>query len=344
MKRLLLLGLGVLGAAAASAQTSTDDPGRDVSKRGTVAARFLTMPAGARASAMGSALVASVDDATATYWNPAGLASLRGGLFQGEYADWYAGYAYNYAALAYPTRFGTVGAAVTALRSPEMEETTADQQDGTGRTFTAGSYAFALSYGKALTDRFSIGATAKVVNERILNSSATGVGFDVGTMFVTPFRGIRLGAAISNFGTKMQMNGADLNVVVDVDPGNAGNGEGQTARFDTDQNDLPLTMRIGLAGEAYNAGGNRLTLAVDALSPNASEQYVNLGAEASMLNGLVAVRGGYNQLFLPDATQGLTAGAGLRYGFGGLDLRLDYAYERGRYFGDVNRFTLGVGF
>lgn len=345
---LLMLAAWALPAPAARAQTTpTTDPadgGRDVSKRGLTAASFLSLPVGARATGMGGALVASVNDASAIYWNPSGLAGLRSGTFAAEYAQWFDGIDFNHVAVALPIAGGTVGAAVTAVRVGDMEETTVEQPDGTGEQFDAAMYAFSLSYARQLTDRFSIGGTGKFINERYSASSANGFAVDIGTTFVTPLQGIRLGASISNFGSKMQIAGADLRTRVDADPVNSGNGTGGTAQFETDEFDLPLTMRIGLAGEVYRAGGNRITLALDGLSPNNAQQYLNAGAEVSLLNDLVMLRGGYSELLLKDAVHGFTFGGGLRYGFGDLRLALDYAYEQSRWLDNVNRFTVAVGF
>jgi hypothetical protein len=163
-------------------------------------------------------------------------------------------------------------------------------------------------------------------------------------MFVTPFRGIRLGASISNFGTKMRMSGDDLLVLVDIDPNNRGNNESNRANMQTDQFDIPLTMRIGLAGEVFQSENSRLTLAVDALSPNNSEQYVNVGAEVGFLGDLVMLRAGYAELFLEDAIRSASFGGGLNYRFGPLDVAFDYAYEVQKYFDGVNRFNFTVQF
>ena len=343
----VLLGLAatLLGAAGtARAQNDFDATTRTVTKRGTTAAEFLSIPVGARATAMGNAITALVDDPTAIYWNPAGLAQIDGGGFTGEYAQWLAEIDFNFAAVVLPSRFGTFGLGLTSMRTPEMEVTTVDQQDGTGETFTASSYAFAFSYGRALTDRFSLGASVKVVSERIWNSSTSGVAFDVGTQFITPFRGIRLGAAISNFGTKLRIGGDDLLTRVDIDPNNRGNNESNRALLKTDAFDMPLTMRIGLAGEVFQGGGSRLTLAVEALNPNNSEQYGNVGAEVGLLGDLVLLRGGYAELFLNDSVRSYTLGAGLRYRFAPLIFSLDYAFEKQDFFTDVNRFTLSIRF
>ncbi len=337
---LLVFSLAIAPGAAAQFNEET----RSVTKRGTTAAEFLSIPVGARATAMGNAYSASVDDASAIYWNPSGLAAMEKGAFSAEYATWLADINFNYAAVVLPTGMGTFGLGVTALRSPEMEVTTVDEQMGTGERFTASSYAFSLSFGRNLTDRFALGATAKVVNERIWHSSATGVALDIGTMFETPFRGIRLGASISNFGTKLRMSGDDLLSIIDIDPNNRGNNESNRAMLSTDRFDMPLTMRIGIAGELFQSGGQRLTLAVDALSPNNSEQYVNAGMEVGLLGDLVMLRAGYSELFLEDSIRSFSLGGGLQYRFGPLDVAFDYAYEAQKYFDGVNRFNFTVLF
>lgn len=336
----LLLG----GNGIAMAQGEFDAATRTVTKRGTTAADFLSIPIGARATAMGGAVTAMVDDPTAMYWNPAGLAHVTGTGLTGEYAQWLVEIDFNFVAVVVPTGLGTFGLGVTSLQVPEMEVTTIDQQDGTGETFNAASYALAFSYGRALTDRFSIGGSIKIINERIWNSTASGLAFDVGTQFITPFRGIRLGAAISNFGTKMKIGGDDLLTRIDIDPNNGGNNESNRALLRTDAFDLPLIMRIGLAGEVFQAAGSRLTLAVEAVNPNNSEQYLNLGVEVGVLGDLLMFRGGYSELLLDDSLRSLTLGAGLRYRFAPLNLAFDYAYEQHAFFTDVNRFTLTVQF
>jgi hypothetical protein len=326
------------------AQAQFESQTRDVTKRGTTAAEFLTIPVGARATAMGQAVTASVADASSIYWNPAGTALAESGLFHAEYADWLAEIDFAYVALVVPTSFGSLGLGLTTFRTPDMEVTTVEAQNGTGDTFTASSFALALSYGKSLTNRFALGGSVKVISERIWNSSASGVAFDVGTSFLTPFKGIRLGASISNFGTKMQMSGDDLLSVIDIDPNNRGNNESNRARLSTDSFDLPLITRIGLSGEILDNRNTRVTLAVDALAPSNSESYVNLGAEIGLLGDLVMIRGGYSELFLDNALRSFSLGAGLRYRFQPISFAFDYAYEEQDFFSGVNRFTLMVGF
>ena len=151
---------------------------------------------------------------TALYWNPAGLAGLGRSTATFEYAPYFVGSDFNFASVAGVTPFGTVAVGVTALTYDDMDVIREDvnNQRPTGETFSAGSYAVSLAYANQLTERFSIGGAVKAVHESISESSATGVGFDVGTLFTTPFRGVRLGASVANFGSKLSIDGEDLNI------------------------------------------------------------------------------------------------------------------------------------
>ena len=340
----LLLAAFFLPAPSAFAQQGFDSQTRTVNKRGTTAADFLGIPVGARATALGGAITAAVSDPIAIYWNPAGIAGIEDVSFTGEYANWLAAIDFNFLAVTIPSRFGVLGVGITSMRTPDMEVTTVAMQDGTGETFDASSYAVALTYARALTDRFSIGGSVKLIQERIWNSSSGGLAFDVGTQFETPFRGVRLGASISNFGTKLQIGGDDLLARVDVDPNNRGNNESNRALLKTDRFDLPLIMRIGLSGEVFQRGGNRLTLSIDALNPNNSEQYLNAGAEIGLLGDLIMFRGGYSELLLENSVRSFTIGGGLRYEFAPIHFGVDYAFEQHEYFNAVNRFTVTMRF
>ena len=341
---ILWLAAVLVSSAPAFAQQDFDSQTRTVTKRGTTAADFLGIPVGARATALGGAITATVSDPIAIYWNPAGMAAVEEVSFTGEYAEWLAAIDFNFMVIAIPSRFGVVGLGLTVMRTPEMEVTTVAMQDGTGETFNAASWAAAVTYARSLTDRFAIGGSVKWIQERIWNSSSGGLAFDVGTQFETPFRGVRLGASISNFGSKLQIAGDDLLARVDVDPGNRGNNESNRALLKTDRFDLPLIMRIGLAGEVFQRGGNRLTLSVDALNPNNSEQYLNAGAEVGLLGDLIMFRAGYSELLLENSLRSFTLGGGLRYQFAPIHFGMDYAFEQHEYFNAVNRFTLTMRF
>jgi long-subunit fatty acid transport protein len=143
--------------------------GQNVTKVGTTAASFLNIDAGARGVGMGGAFVSVADDISSMYWNPAGLARMKQGEASFSNTRWIADIAYNYAGVAVPVgQIGTVGLNAAFLTMDEMLRTTVADPDGAGNeTFSAGSYAFGLTYAKNLTDRFSIGFNFKYINERI---------------------------------------------------------------------------------------------------------------------------------------------------------------------------------
>ena len=120
-----------------------------------------------------------------------------------------------------------------------------------------------MGYSRNLTDRFSIGVQAKYIRESVWNTSASGFAIDIGTMYVTPFNDLVIGAAISNFGTKMRLDGRDLrfnydpNDNLDTGPNNI------PALLMTDDFDLPLTFRIGLAMDLFQTRFFKVTAAVD---------------------------------------------------------------------------------
>ena len=66
-----------------------------------------------------------------------------------------------------------------------------------------------LTYSKIITDRVSIGVNAKVINESILDVSATGFALDFGVQYRFPSN-LSIGAAVKNVGTNMVYSGGDL--------------------------------------------------------------------------------------------------------------------------------------
>jgi len=211
---------------------------QNVNKTGTTAAGFLKIGAGARAVSMGGAFVSLADDASAMYWNPSGIVQLKRSELLVNRTRWIADIAFTYLGYVQPIPgVGTVGLQVTAMTMEDMEVTRYGFEEGTGETFKAGSYALGLTYARALTDRFSIGGTVKYINEYISQSSSSGLAMDLGTLFLTPFRDIRFGVSISNFGQKLQMTGKDLLVNKDIDPLHNGNNESVNAYLATERFD-----------------------------------------------------------------------------------------------------------
>lgn len=317
-----------------------------VTKTGTTAAKFLSIGLGPRANAMGGAFTSIANDASALYWNPAGIALVDKyeGLF--TYTSMFADINTDFLGIVIPAgETGAFGFSVTAVNYGTMDVTTELYPEGTGETFSAGSYEFGLSYARFITDQFLVGVTAKYIQEDIYNSSATGFAFDVGTIFTTPFYGIKFSSAISNYGTKMQMTGQDLLIQYDSDPTRNGNNANVDANYATEQFELPLKLQIGISKEFVFLDDQKFTVAIDGIHPNDNSQYLNVGGELSLFKNMLSLRAGYKTLFLQDSQEGLTLGVGLHYeGLQFFNISVDYAYQKYTYLGNTHSFGLILDF
>lgn len=316
---------------------------QSVTKAGISAAQFLTIHAGARGTAMGGAVAGDVKDLSSMFWNPAGLADVKGTQVLIEQGNMFVDLNHNFLATSVPIGNGVLGVNIISLTMGDFDETTYDNPEGTGRTFRAYSYAVGISYALYLIPDFKIGFNAKYINETISYSSARGVAFDIGTIYKTPFDGIRFGVSVTNVGTKMNMDGEDLITTTDLDRQGTGNYEPDVKLF-TDQFELPLRLRVGLAYDAYQSKQFRATITVDGTNPSDNVQSVSFGTELSFLNDMVQLRGGLPYVGLKDRTEQFTAGIGVNYPVGAMKLQIGYSYQSFKYLNEISRISLGIQF
>jgi hypothetical protein len=171
------------------------------------------------------------------------------------------------------------------------------------------------------------------------------VAIDIGTLFKSPFWGIRFGASISNFGGKMQITGEDLTVTKDIDETISGNNESVNAYLATDKFDLPLMLRVGLSGDIGKSKMIRTTWAVDAIHPNDNSEYINLGLEMGLLNDLIILRAGAKALYMKYRDENLSLGGGLNIPLANsIKFHVDYAYQSYHNLGQVHKYTLRIIF
>ena len=343
MKKRYILMIALLLPGMALAQI---DNVQTITKTGTTAAQFLKIVVDARASAMGGAFAAMRGSISSMHWNPAGLAHMRSMEAMFTHQQWIADVNFNYFAFAFHVdNMGTIGASITSLSIPEDIVRTVDQPEGTGERFSAGDLALNLSYSKELTDRFSIGGNVKYIRQNIWHSNANAFALDIGALFTTPFKNVRLGVSITNFGTNLKMSGRDLKFSTDPDPVNQGNVEFINADYEADSFPLPLVFRVGIAGELIQSENTKVSFGIDALEPNDNASSLNGGIEFSF-NETLFLRGGYATLFREDTEEGLTLGAGLQYRpwGNGSKLSIDYAYGDFGLLDSVQRFSLAFTF
>ncbi|GBD94372.1 hypothetical protein BMS3Abin05_01978 [bacterium BMS3Abin05] len=341
MKRILY----VLGGVIISAFLGLSQSTAQTVKSGTTAAQFLKIGIGARSVGMGEAFVATANDISAIYWNPAGLSSLTANEAIFFHTDWLAGISYDFAAFSIPLgEWGTFGGFFAGLTVPSDKVRTVHDPEGTGEFFGASDIALGISYARKITDRFSFGMNAKYIKERIWNMAASAVAVDVGTIYRSQFHDLRIGMMMSNFGTQMQMAGRNALLFVDIDPTLNGNNEAIRAQLEMEKWSLPLQFRVGMAIDPVKNDLMRLTVGADAVHPNDNMEFVNFGMEYAFKE-MLFVRGGYRGLGINQLEGGLTLGGGFQYRFGGAaKISLNYAYANYGRLNSVNRYSISVVF
>jgi len=156
---------------------------------------FLNIGVGARGLAMGSAQVATVNDGTAGYWNPAGLTGVKNyASINAMHAEYFSGIGkFDYASVALPVADNKRTLGLTAIRfgvddipnTLFLVEPDGTINYGNISTFSSADYAFIFSLAQTLKEstnkKVSFGVNAKVIHRSVGSfAKAWGFGFDAG--------------------------------------------------------------------------------------------------------------------------------------------------------------------
>jgi hypothetical protein len=336
MKKILILGIMAFAACT---------PGlRAQSKVGTTIGQFLLIEPSARVSAMGNAGVTTFEDLQATYYNPAALGLFTRNGVQFTHSPWLAGIVFDYVSGVMTLGdFGNLAGSVTSLNSGDIDVRTVDAPLGTGERYTVSDLAFGIAYGRRISDRFSVGVQATFLQERIWHSSMNAFSVNVGTLYRISENGLRIGASISNWGTRASFDGRDLRILYDQNSSLNGDNNQLPGAILTNDFPLPILFRVGLGLPIMIDDNNRLQIAVDAFHPSDNAESVSAGVEW-MFYDMFAIRGGYQNIGLPDSEVGLTLGAGINYDVSDMKLFFDYGWADYGRLEKTQRLSLGVVF
>lgn len=164
---------------------------------GTVAPKysneFLSIGVGADALGMGNSYIISSDGASSGYWNAAGLLEVNKWTeVNFMHSEYFAGIA-NYDQLSVAHSIDENSAAgLTVIRfGVDNIPNTTQLIDNNGvinydniTTFNAGDYAFMGSYARRLTEKLTLGGSAKIIYRHVGDfAKSWGFGFDIGSKY-----------------------------------------------------------------------------------------------------------------------------------------------------------------
>jgi len=299
---------------------------------GISTAQFLKIGVGSRATSLGDAFVAIADDASALYWNPAGLVQFTDNQVIVSHNTWVVDISHDFLGLVYHVSpMDAVGLSITSLSMQKMPVTTEFAPTGTGEYFSFGDIAFSLSYARAMTDKFSFGGTVRYMEETLDKLKMRGVMIDLGTYYWTGLGTSRFAVVITNFGNQMAPDGEVILF------GNRKKSEWQAFS-------PPTMFRFGFAFEPIYTDKHKLTTSVQLNHPNDNSENISFGAEymydEPLLYSKFFLRGGYK--FNADE-QDFSLGAGLALPLPFANIKLDYGYANFSRLGSAHRFTLILG-
>ena len=346
---MLLLTLTVPVFAQQESGPALLDDLKDWKRSGQAAMPFLAFGSGGRAMAMGDAVTAQVKDASALFYNPAGIAYVEGNSVVLGNMNWLLDTQILSGAVAVNVnQIGTFGLSFMyydygdPINATEIDASAEFGYRDLG-TMEPSEYVVGLGYGRQISSQFAIGGQVKLAHQDLLGGGGvttriayeTGTGwvqeehdaaksviaFDVGTMYNTGFRDLTIAMSFRNFGGEV--------------------------KYEREAFDLPITVRIGLSGSVFKLldmkrEGQDLTLNVDYLHPRNWDEQINTGLEYSF-NNMFYVRGGYKYNY---SSEGLSVGGGVKLDLSMGGVRIDYAYKdtKDTLFDAVHVYSLAVDF
>lgn len=278
------------------------------------AAAFLKTGQSVRALGMGKAFTAIADDASASYWNPAGLAQLNKKEFMFMYNKpfslvsgiqneniafaWPFNFDYNYDNLQAAIGLNVIYSAVDGIKGYT------EQALPTGEEFSNRDMAYLLSCGiNGLIQNTDLGITFKMISQKIYTYSDYGFGADIGSLY--HWQNFRFGLVLQDI----------LQAKI---------------KLKETSDSIPIKLKTGAA---YTIP-EKFTLSVGLDMIKNRDLKEHIGVEYT-IGRLVSIRGGYTT----DSNE-ITAG----FGFKKEAYEINYAYARHKELENSHRVSFSIRF
>ena len=287
---------------------------REINSRvGTSAFPFLKINVSARAVGMGGAFTGLADDASALYYNPAGIASYSDKQFVAGYHNYFVDIQSGFVAYTTPvTERLYIGAWASYLNYGEFIETniSGDIIDN----FSGGDLMTAFTVALKHNRSFSYGGTVKAIYEKVHDFSASGIAVDLAVKYSSDRDRYSAGLMVQNLGRQLSALG-------------------------TEKYRLPLMVR---AGGAMRPRSIPVVVAADGIFMVDNNPVVALGIEYFEFQPFYA-RMGWNSFgsnYRGADSDDIWAGLSMGVGFDHNQLHIAYAYSPAADLGSSHRATV----
>jgi hypothetical protein len=269
------------------------------------AGEFLSLGVGARPMGMGGAYAAISDDASAIYWNAAGLTNLSRRQVLFMHAESFGGLVgHDYLGFVLPLEPSQSAVGIGLLRLgvkdiPYTKLDTLSQRPYVWKRVNDAEYALFFSYARRGGESWSLGGSAKLIRKGVGDDYALGLGADVGVLYRLRSRWA-MGAKLADItSTPLAWNSGHREYILPMLK--LGTVYGLAPKFLRGEVLLALDVDTRFEGRDYSAWASLGGVSMD---PRAGIEY--------RYRRLVALRVGMQ----PGQ---FSAGAGIRLGLGGVD-------------------------
>ena len=277
---------------------------------------FSRMGFGARGMGMGNAMSAVIHGELVSYYNPALSSFQKGQSFQTSYS--FLSLDRNLNFVNFTTKFGSgeEGRAIPGLTigviNAGVDEI--DARDSQGNKFddlSTSENQFFLGLSNRFSDKLALGISFKFYYYKLYEDiTSTSLGFDIGALYMLNDN-ITISLMISDVNSKYQWDTSDLF-------GTDGN---------TTEDEFPVLKKIGVS---YKFDDPNIIAAVEFENSNAETNYLRVGAEYNIYEGLY-LRAGMDKLDLNNFDVPVRPSAGFSYfyplGFGMVGFNYAFVVE-----------------
>ena len=345
---------------------------------GITSVPFLQIEPDSRAAGMGNTGVALADNASAVFWNPAGLAFQQGNQVSITHSQWLpkfnADLFYDYLVGKYYVKdVGMFGAHITYLNLGEQLRT--DNQGNDLGRFNSYEFSVGVSYGYQLNKNWGIGTGVRYIRSSLFEGDlgsggsrtvnpGSSFGVDLATMYHTDPFSFAGNEAHFNAGLNLSNIGPGINYTDEArkDPLPTVLRFGWAFTTDLDRegihsltlaNDISKIMARSDSSGADNAlealfsswGSYERQTSQGPVELSTFQQFMVATGLEYWYKDLFSLRGGY---YFEDPNNGnrrfVTMGAGIRYDFIGIDFSYIYTLEEDHPLANTTRFGLLLDF